>query len=153
MTRGRLEPISRPNCRPNRDQASGRSSGSTSWSPDLKSVIGTDRRCSTAPRLYILDSLCLPSSTSSSTSRVLSALSVRLCGSCLSTIIKSTCLGHTSSESSFHCKGFHLGKQIQVPYFPSDSHSARPFDPVHSDVWGPAPLVSKGGNKYYVIFL
>jgi hypothetical protein len=129
-------------------------------------VIGTHRHRSTAPRLYILDSLCLPSSTSSSTSRVLSASSVRaayfaqwhhflghLCASCLSTLIKSTCLGHTSSESSFHCKGCHLGKQIPLPYFTSDSHSARPFDLVHSDGWGLAPLVSKGGNKYYVIFV
>jgi hypothetical protein len=38
-----------------------------------------------------------------------------LCGSRLSTLIKSGCLGHTSSESSFHCKGCHLGKQIQLP--------------------------------------
>jgi hypothetical protein len=123
-------------------------------------VIGTGRRRSTAPHLYFLDSLCL-SSTSSSSTRVLSAASVRaasfaqwhhhlghLCGPRLSTLIKSSCLGRTSSESIFHCKGCHLGK-IQLPYFTSDSHSARPFDLVHSDVWGPAPLVSKGGNKYY----
>jgi hypothetical protein len=119
-------------------------------------VIGTCRRRSTAHRLYILDSLHLPSSTSSSLARVLSVVSIHaasfaqwhhhlghLCGSRLSTLIKSGCLGRTSSESSFHCKGCHLGKQIQLTYFTSDSNSARPFDHVHSDVWGPAPLVSK----------
>jgi hypothetical protein len=128
-------------------------------------VIGTGHRRRAAPRLYILDSLRLPS-LATSPAHVLSATLTsvasfaqwhhrlsHLCGSRLSTLIKSGCLGHTSVESDFHCKGCHLGKQIQLTYFTSDSHSVKPFDLVHSDVWGPAPFVSKGGYRYYVIFI
>jgi hypothetical protein len=128
-------------------------------------VIGTGRRRRAAPRLYILDSLRLPS-LATSPAYVLSATLAsiasfaqwhhrlgHLCGSRLPTLIKSGCLGHTSVESYFHCKGCHLGKQIQLPYFTSDSHSIEPFDLVHSDIWDPAPFVSKGGYRYYVIFI
>jgi hypothetical protein len=83
-------------------------------------VIGTGRRRRTAPRLYILDTLRLPPPTTSTTN-VLFVASIssvsfaqwhhrlgHLCGSRLSTLIKSGCLGRTSSKFSFHCKGCHI---------------------------------------------
>jgi hypothetical protein len=71
-------------------------------------VIGTGRRRESAHRLYILDTLCLPLSTTSPTHMLSVALVFapsfaqwhhrlgHLCGSHISTLIKLGCLGHTS---------------------------------------------------------
>jgi hypothetical protein len=111
-----------------------------------RDVIGTSCHRKSSPCLYILDTLHLPS-YHTSTPHVLAASGPTIsfdqwhhrlghvCGSRMSTLIKSGCLGPTHVESSFHCKGCHLGIQIQLPYFTSDSHSAKPQNLIHSDVW------------------
>jgi len=128
-------------------------------------VLGTGHRRSGSPSLYVLDTLRLPhisahvSSAASSPSPSPSSFAKwhhrlgHLCGSRLSSLINKGCLGPTSIESSYHCKGCKLGKHIQLPYSISDSHASKPFDLVHPDVWGPAPFATKGGHKYYVIFI
>ncbi|GJR09126.1 retrovirus-related pol polyprotein from transposon TNT 1-94 [Tanacetum coccineum] len=56
----------------------------------------------------------------------------------------------TSSSVDFGCK---LAKFSAQPFSNSISSSTAPFDLVHSDVWGPAPVSTKGGSRYYVSFI
>ena len=63
--------------------------------------------------------------------------------------------GHLGSVQfqKFHCTSCHFGKQTKLPFNKSDSFSSTPFDLIHSDIWGPAPIPTKGGSKYFVIFV
>jgi hypothetical protein len=65
----------------------------------------------------------------------------------LSSLVQQGVLCHFPIDAGFHCKG------CKLPYPSSTTCSSRPFDLVHSDVWGPSPFVSKGGHKHYVIFV
>jgi hypothetical protein len=56
-------------------------------------------------------------------------------------------------SESFDCVACQLGKQSALPFNKSDSVSSNPFDLVHSDVWGPAPIPTMGVSRYLVIFV
>ena len=46
-----------------------------------------------------------------------------------------------------------MAKQTRLPFSLSNSRSEASFDLVHSDVWGPAPINSYNGFRYFVIFI
>ena len=41
----------------------------------------------------------------------------------------------------------------QLPIHKSVSRACKPLEIIHSDVWGPAPITSNGGTRFYVIFV
>ena len=63
--------------------------------------------------------------------------------------------GHLGSVQfqNFNCTSCHFGKQTKLPFNNSESFSFAPFDLIHSDIWGPVPVSTEGGSRYFVIFV
>ena len=61
-------------------------------------------------------------------------------------------LGSVSTEN-FNCVSCQLGKQPVLPFDSSESKSTDIFDLIHFDVWGPSPISSIGGSRYFVVFV
>jgi gag-polypeptide of LTR copia-type/GAG-pre-integrase domain len=67
-------------------------------------------------------------------------------------IINSNSLPCTRNKFTF-CKHCIQAKAHILPFNPSSSTSSSPLELIHSDLWGPSPIVSYKGYKYYVIFV
>ena len=46
-----------------------------------------------------------------------------------------------------------IRKTTALPFNNSDSISKSIFELIHSDVWGPSPVASIGGSRYFVVFI
>ena len=51
------------------------------------------------------------------------------------------------------CSACQQGKSHRLLFSSSQSISTHPFELIFSDVWGPSPIMSTNGNKYYVSFI
>ena len=58
-----------------------------------------------------------------------------------------------NKTSQSKCESCQLGKTCRLPFFSSDFRSSRPLERIHCDVWGPAPVVSTQGFRFYVVFI
>jgi transposase InsO family protein len=58
-----------------------------------------------------------------------------------------------SSTASIHCKHCLAGKMHQLPFPISNKISTQPFALVHADLWGPAPITSSTGFRFYLVLV
>ena len=65
----------------------------------------------------------------------------------------SSCNSLQFQSTKFHCKHCLAGKMHQLSFPVSNKQVTAPFALVHSDLWGPAPVQSSAGFKYYVVFV
>jgi Reverse transcriptase (RNA-dependent DNA polymerase)/gag-polypeptide of LTR copia-type/GAG-pre-integrase domain len=90
-------------------------------------------------------------------------------GSCISADRWHARLGHPSSSTTLHlvktfnlpcskkkmslCDDCCIAKSHRLPFNDSTSFSTSPLELVHSDLWGPSPILSDNGFRYYVNFI
>ncbi|KAF8399498.1 hypothetical protein HHK36_015364 [Tetracentron sinense] len=51
------------------------------------------------------------------------------------------------------CSSCQYAKSHRLPYQVSTSRAASPLDLVYTDIWGPAPLLSTSGARYFILFV
>ena len=58
-----------------------------------------------------------------------------------------------SVNKYFSCDACLTSKSHHLPYSKSIHRTHKALEIVHSDLWGPSPVISHAGNRYYVIFV
>ena len=51
------------------------------------------------------------------------------------------------------CEACHLGKSTRLPFMLSTFTASKPLERIHCDLWGPSPISSVQGFRYYVVFI
>jgi len=122
--------------------------------PQTRQILGAGRRVGW---LFELQSLHLPSKYVSAATIHSSTHQWHLrlghaSASKIQPLISRGLLGTTKFES-FDCLNCKLAKQPALSFTNSDSISENPFSLIHSDTWGPSPIPSINGFRYFVLFV
>uniref|UniRef100_A0A2N9FD26 Integrase catalytic domain-containing protein n=1 Tax=Fagus sylvatica TaxID=28930 RepID=A0A2N9FD26_FAGSY len=59
----------------------------------------------------------------------------------------------TCKDHKFQCVVCELSKHTRTSYIPRMHRTSSIFDLIHSDVWGPSPVMAFSGHRYYVTFI
>ena len=57
------------------------------------------------------------------------------------------------SKDNFDCTSYQLGKQVAFPFNNNELLSTSIFGLIHPNVWGPSPIISIGGFRYFVVLI
>jgi transposase InsO family protein len=71
----------------------------------------------------------------------------------LSSLSHSCNFNFLSKPALEHCHHCLAGKMHQLPFPSSNKQVQSPFELVHSDLWGPAPVMSTNAFRYYLVFV
>ncbi|KAL5545398.1 hypothetical protein UlMin_005085 [Ulmus minor] len=67
--------------------------------------------------------------------------------------ILSTCNVSCSVNKDLICSSCQYAKSHRLPFPISHSRASSPLELVHTDTWGPAPLLSTSGARYFILFV
>ena len=68
----------------------------------------------------------------------------------VSTIISKFGLPIVGNKTESTCSACLSAKSKQLPFYSSQSQIKAPLELIFSDLWGPSPICSRTGNKYYI---
>ena len=71
----------------------------------------------------------------------------------LQQIISTYGLPTSSINKLLTCDAYLTSKSHRLPYLSSIHQTHKALEIVHPDLWGPSPVISHAGNRYYVIFV
>lgn len=71
----------------------------------------------------------------------------------LDKVLKNCKIKVSPSDHFSFCEAYQYGKMHLLPFQSSSFHAKEPLELVHTNVWGPASILSSSGCKYYVHFV